>query len=826
MKAGYIFNGWNTTANDSGTSYADKQSVINLVSVSGGSITLYAQWKPITYTIAFHGNGYTRGSTASMSMTYDTAKALTANGFARASYKFTGWNTKADGSGTKYTDKQSVKNLTTVNGATVMLYAQWEYNPNLSVDECDVYDGQKNNKTLLYGISKGNTFSDYTYKTDYPTIDDTVWFNVYFSSETKSIKVRQYVKNGGDWVTRDVTLSASSTSSQWFPVKFSGKYMTIDADTNCYTVQAKTDWIDSNGKVLKSGTVHTFYIPVKPVVHRTQVSARSYEGSIYAYNGTNGSKGAVYSGQHIKIGYKYTADNTWSAVEQLKGSMYNYNGSSWETVYKQNGGWDAVMNNIGVRSGSPVTLQSAIGTYTVPKTTQNKLRFKLTSAWSSDTAHTTETTWIELPVIPSDIALKQIRLVDTTTGRELDPLNLEAGQKVKVQYIYKNNTNARVYIEGYTTDKEKIDGVYSIPANSTAYLPGYSFTVPNKRTFTLWGGIYLEGMGIYNTDYETDGTNNALTLQCKVNHPLKLIPIAQNADYREGTDVITSFWLNNTYTDEYTPASNISVKFNVYKGSTLIKTITKTQVVVPGSEKNLLYFKWTVPTGLNGANVKITGEIIDGGVSYNKVTAAYSTALNTVSATPDTQFEKKAPTGFTIPTSPSQSNGSAVWWEWIYSNGAFKKVNYGIAINSASAVITPATGETAVKNGSVWTMKSGYALSLSLRNSLTSVSGYSTPTNSAYTFPQYAIATFPEFGYSNSNGKHRTLKLSSITWGFADNGSYGNVHFTPLWYPDGNYTVNVVQSDCWTPAGMIKRSVNANTVKISQSAYDDWYVGR
>lgn len=60
-----------------------------------------------------------------MSMTYDVAKNLTTNGFAKTGHYFNGWNTKADGTGTSYTNKQSVKNLTTTNGATITLYAQW-----------------------------------------------------------------------------------------------------------------------------------------------------------------------------------------------------------------------------------------------------------------------------------------------------------------------------------------------------------------------------------------------------------------------------------------------------------------------------------------------------------------------------------------------------------------------------------------------------------------------------------------------------------------------------------------------------------------------------
>ena len=59
-----------------------------------------------------------------MSMTYGTAKTLTANTFEvttagiTSKQVFNGWNTKADGTGTSYADKASVNNLSSTNGAT------------------------------------------------------------------------------------------------------------------------------------------------------------------------------------------------------------------------------------------------------------------------------------------------------------------------------------------------------------------------------------------------------------------------------------------------------------------------------------------------------------------------------------------------------------------------------------------------------------------------------------------------------------------------------------------------------------------------------------
>ena len=126
-KVGYTFSGWNTKEDGSGTSYADKANITATVNT-----TIYAQWTANAYTIAFNkNNSSASGTMANMSMTYGTAKTLTTNTFAvttagvTSKQVFNGWNTKADGTGTSYADKASVNNLSSTNGATVTLYAQW-----------------------------------------------------------------------------------------------------------------------------------------------------------------------------------------------------------------------------------------------------------------------------------------------------------------------------------------------------------------------------------------------------------------------------------------------------------------------------------------------------------------------------------------------------------------------------------------------------------------------------------------------------------------------------------------------------------------------------
>ena len=117
IKEGYIFQGWEYN----GTTYREGETISNIQS----DITLVAQWNPITYSVVFDANGGT-GTMERQTFTYDDAQSLTANTFTRDKYEFAGWNTATNGSGTSYDDEEEVENLTTSNGATITLYAQWD----------------------------------------------------------------------------------------------------------------------------------------------------------------------------------------------------------------------------------------------------------------------------------------------------------------------------------------------------------------------------------------------------------------------------------------------------------------------------------------------------------------------------------------------------------------------------------------------------------------------------------------------------------------------------------------------------------------------------
>ncbi|MCQ2374828.1 MAG: InlB B-repeat-containing protein [Salinivirgaceae bacterium] len=130
-KTGYIFGGYYTAANGAGTQYIDANGFITTNASNtnfSANGTLYAKWTAITYEVAYNGNGATNGTMTNSSHTYNVAKTLSANAFSRTGYTFAGWTANADGSGTNYTNSQSVTNLTTSNGNIVTIYAKWTAN--------------------------------------------------------------------------------------------------------------------------------------------------------------------------------------------------------------------------------------------------------------------------------------------------------------------------------------------------------------------------------------------------------------------------------------------------------------------------------------------------------------------------------------------------------------------------------------------------------------------------------------------------------------------------------------------------------------------------
>jgi len=123
-KDGWLFAGWNTKSDGSGTSFANQNPLSPVfLSTTELSITLYAQWSLI-YKVVFDPNGGS-GTMTAIETTEIAGKTLTANVFTRSGYVFGGWNTASDGTGSNFADGTALSTVFGSAGAVVTLYAKW-----------------------------------------------------------------------------------------------------------------------------------------------------------------------------------------------------------------------------------------------------------------------------------------------------------------------------------------------------------------------------------------------------------------------------------------------------------------------------------------------------------------------------------------------------------------------------------------------------------------------------------------------------------------------------------------------------------------------------
>lgn len=195
-RANYTFVGWNTKANGSGKfiTAADYATLNDVSTAAGGTnpVELYAYWAdaPVTpdklpgnetpndngVKVTFDSNASGSASStvtdANPKYVYphlgDALGTLMPEAPTRTNYKFVGWNTKADGSGTTFTDATAI--TTTLDGVTangskynLVVYAQWNIadnvadNDKVTITFNDNKDGNGGTNVKTVTIFKGDS---------------------------------------------------------------------------------------------------------------------------------------------------------------------------------------------------------------------------------------------------------------------------------------------------------------------------------------------------------------------------------------------------------------------------------------------------------------------------------------------------------------------------------------------------------------------------------------------------------------------------------------------------------------------------------------------
>ena len=293
-----------TLPNSKGQGLATYLGVINAFEKGDVTVDLYPEWIANTYTVKYNGNGENSGTTPSSSHTYDTAKNLTANEYVKNGYQFVGWNTQADGSGTSYSDKQSVKNLTATNGGTVTLYAQWKpYTLTIR------YHGDGALKDGSTNVSGKDVL-----------LEEKVAYNGSYTHLKDATKLSKdgYTPNNGNWIVGENGPTVVSSSKSLANGETVGIYLGCISSfhKSNVTVDLYPEWIantwtvkyDANGgNGSMENTTHVWDGGIK-------VRKNTFEKPLYTFRGWNLSH--VNNGKTEWLYAK--SDNSWAGA----GSWY------------------------------------------------------------------------------------------------------------------------------------------------------------------------------------------------------------------------------------------------------------------------------------------------------------------------------------------------------------------------------------------------------------------------------------------------------------------------------------------------------------------------
>jgi len=302
---------------------------------------------------------------------------------------------------------------------------------------------------------------------------------------------------------------------------------------------------------------------------------------------------------------------------------------------------------------------------------------------------------------------------------------------------------------------------------------------------------------------------------------------AYDYEYRVNTEVITSVMISGGQSDPDRPTR---VSF-IIDG----RTYNVGNVYYPSGDSQLAWVKWTTPDTEQDMIIDV---IVNGpGSTTRSIINAKIVDLdknpppNPVADDRNDSFAYSSVPNRVAKTNANWSIWSPWWrayWVW-HSTGEDSGYwcDHGWWEFDLDQYTARLLGDMSIKNdsknptasGSVF--KSGYGINQTVTGNV------STNQSSAITYAQNAVSYFPEFRYETywrlleriSSGSNARFEFKKNNYSTYKN----RTHFTPIWMPDGSYTVNTWLIDAWTPDGMLSMNLT-DTLTIKGNLWQDWHI--
>ena len=401
----------------------------------------------------------------------------------------------------------------------------------------------------------------------------------------------------------------------------------------------------------------------------------------------------------------------------------------------------------------------------------------------------------------------------------------EAGDTMTITGTVKNIGESAA---AATTVRLTVTGIGTFSANLSTLSAEASQTV----TFSCTAPTSLSAQSIAmtalvdpnNLIVESNESNNSKTMTLSVNALRPDIEIVDSTitDWYAGMEVTVSATVRNQTAQ---PVPSVAIRLSI-GGRSYTESIP-----IAGNGSNLAVFRITVPKAgsyavelaadPNGA----LSETDEGNNSLTKNIQVLAVPASIV-ADPDSSEMEQRYEAYGLTSLPTDASSSYHTWQEVrLENGSYNTKTFYARLTTTLAIIPDSRIAYADKPRQ---MESGFGFSVQCTTTLTT--NYDHPEKLVGTqmvwerYPESAYGQFADWQNVRDSLEIKTGEAGdmTITWQLAVNPystTGSRLHYTPLWYPDGNYIAWAQAFYAWSPVGQLYEH-KTDTLTIEGDMYD------